>query len=98
MIGYNQTESGYNRQKYQRKTVNSEKMSGRQNAVKQPCKDKTIGKYHKTYQPIRYQLGSNKREFTDRCHIDLFNCTRLFLAHHIKGGKKAANQRQQHHH
>ena len=55
MIGYNQTESGYNRQKYQRKTVNSEKMSGRQNAVKQPCKDKTNGKHHKTYQPIRYQ-------------------------------------------
>ena len=73
-------------------------MSGRQNAVKQPCKDKTNGKHHKTYQPIRYQFGSNKREFTDRCHIDLFNRTRLFLAHYIKGGKKAANQRQQHHH
>ena len=73
-------------------------MSRRQNAVKYPCQNETDGQHHKTYQPVRYQLGGNESELADGGDIYLLDGARLLLAHHIEGREKTANQRQQHYH
>lgn len=63
-------------------------MSRRQNAVKYPCQNETDGQHHKTYQPVRYQLGGNESELADGGDIYLLDGAHLLLAHHIEGREK----------